>query len=89
VILESQAAVCRELSLAGSVVFGEFGIATTVQAGNIGTVSGRIGGHAWIRDDLGNIIDNNYTKDIHTWDDYQKRVGGAEYFNQVQPAKFH
>lgn len=89
VILESQAAVCRELSLAGSVVFGEFGIATTVQAGNVGTVSGRGGGHAWIRDDLGNIIDNNYTRDIHTWDDYQNRVGGAEYSNQVQPVKFH
>ncbi|MBU6154212.1 MAG: hypothetical protein KGP28_07905 [Bdellovibrionales bacterium] len=87
VLLQEKTAVCRELSVAGSVVFGEFGIPTTVQAGNVGTVSGKGGGHAWIRDDQGLIIDNNYTRRTQTWDQYQQMVGGAVYFNEIRPVE--
>ena len=87
VLLQQKTAVCRELSIAGSVVFGEFGIPTTVQAGNVGTRSEKGGGHAWIRDDQGLIIDNNYTRATQTWDQYQRVVGGAEYRTEIRPVE--
>ena len=76
-MLQSQAAVCRELSLAGSVVFGEYGISSKVVTGNISSSRGS-GGHAWIIDDQGMVVDNNFTRSVYeSFGSYQSETNAS------------
>ena len=83
-ILDAEAAVCRELSMFGSVLLSEYGLKSKVVTGNVLTRTGKHGGHAWIQvyDDYGRpleIIDSNNTRSIHPdFSDYDREVRGAD-----------
>ncbi len=69
-ILACEAAVCRELSIMGSVALSELGYTTRVVKGNIGVGGG--GGHAWIEfldprtGDVVGLVDNNYMRRFYS-----------------------
>ena len=76
-IAMNQAAVCRELSVCGNVVFAEYGINSRVISGEV--PGGR---HAWVEvvdpktGKVLNIVDSNNTQDIHPdYQDYMEDIG--------------
>lgn len=76
-IATCEAAVCRELSIFGSVSFAEMGITSRVVKGNING-----GGHAWIEfinpknGEVIGLVDSNYTRKFyHNWQEYYREVG--------------
>ncbi len=75
-ITSQEAAVCRELSIAGHVFFAEYGLTSKVVTGSI--PGGR---HAWIEvinpktNKIVAIIDSNYTESVHpNYEDYTSQI---------------
>ena len=67
-----RAAVCRELSMTAHLVFSEFGIRSKVITGSLTE-----GGHAWVQDSYGRIIDSNYTRSVESFKDYKAKTGAT------------
>ena len=85
-IAMNQAAVCRELSVCGNVVFAEYGIHSKVISGEL-PGGGR---HAWVEvvdpktGEVLNIVDNNLTQDTHPdYQDYLKAITGRELMRDI------
>ena len=78
VFLNSQSAVCRELSIIGSLLFSEYGIDTQVQSGTLKNQ----GGHAWLeimnpnnKNNILAVLDSNYTRKLHpSKNDYMEKM---------------
>ncbi len=75
-ITSQEAAVCRELSIAGHIFFAEYGLTSRVVTGSI--PGGR---HAWIEvinpktHKVMAIIDSNYTESVHpNYEDYTSQI---------------
>lgn len=89
-IVDQRAAVCRELSICGSVLFNEYGIKNQVVTGNVYTDTPDFGGHAWIQV-LGSdgkkleLIDSNNTRSVHPdLDDYKGATQGVEIIKELE-----